>query len=158
MVLSDDILSTVIGVVFGVAASIPTSLLIVAATAGSRRRNIYQDLGAAWQQPNIVIEAPGREIAVFDAEFRELTPSTAFAPTCGRRRMEMTRDRIEAVCAGHKVVAHVRSGGCTRRGRLVMIVTTDSDYDLRNLKDDIRLSLGVPVRVYRDAVICEVTP
>ena len=75
----------------------------------------------------------------------------------GRRRLEMTGDRIEAVCASHKVAAHVW-GGRVRRNRLTIIVTTDPPYDLRKLKDDICLSLGVPVTVFRDAVICEVTP
>lgn len=36
--MSSDAMAVIIGVVFGVAASIPTSLLIVAATRGSRRR------------------------------------------------------------------------------------------------------------------------
>lgn len=79
-----------------------------------------------------------------------------FAPTRDRRRLEMTTDRVEAVCASYKIIAHVW-GGWIRRDRLIMIVaTTPSGYDLRKLQNDIALSLGVPTRVFRDAVICEV--
>lgn len=77
--------------------------------------------------------------------------------TIGRRRLEMTADRIEACCAGHKVtgrVVRIRA----RRNRAVMVVSTSPPYDLRKLKEEFSLSLGVPVTVYRDAVICEVLP
>ena len=76
----------------------------------------------------------------------------------GRRRLEMTGDRIEAVCASHKVPAHVWGGWALRRGKVVFVVSTNPPYDLRKLADDIALSLGVPVRVYRDAVVAEVAP
>lgn len=74
-----------------------------------------------------------------------------------RRRMDLLGDRIEAVCATHKRNARAW-GGFVRRGRLIVIVTCEPEYDLRNLKDDIGLCLGVPVTVFRDAVICERLP
>ena len=77
----------------------------------------------------------------------------------GRRRLEMTGDRIEAVCASHKVSAHVWGGLMRRRGKVVFVVTTSPDpYDMRKLQDEIALSLGVPVRAFRDAVVVQVTP
>ena len=79
------------------------------------------------------------------------------SPTIGRRRLEMTGDRIEAVCASHKVRAHCWGGVVRRRGKVVFVVSTHPAYDLRKLADDIALSLGVPVRVFRDAVVAEVT-
>ena len=79
-------------------------------------------------------------------------------PTIGRRRLDLTGDRIEAVCASHKVPAHCWGGYVRRRGKVLFVVSTQPAYDLRKLADDIALSLGVPVRVYRDAVVVEVTP
>ena len=79
-------------------------------------------------------------------------------PTIGRRRLEMTGDRIEAVCASHKVRAHCWGGLVRRRGKVVFVVSTHPAYDLRKLKEEFALSLGVPVRAFRDAVICEVLP
>ena len=78
------------------------------------------------------------------------------SPTIGRRRLEMLGDRVEAACAGHKVHARVLCGQA-RRDRVTLLVSTSPVYDLRKLQDEIALSLGVPVTVYRDAVICEVT-
>lgn len=62
--MSAEAMSVVIGVVFGVAASIPTSLLIVAATRGRRsEESYYRSLGPdpqpRTQQPNIYIVNPG---------------------------------------------------------------------------------------------------
>lgn len=76
----------------------------------------------------------------------------------GRRRLEMTGDRIEAVCASHKVRAHCWGGVVRRRGKVVFVVSTNPAYDLRKLQDDIALSLGVPVRAFRDAVVVQVLP
>lgn len=74
-----------------------------------------------------------------------------------QRRIEMRADRIEACCAGKKVNAQARV--CRqRRGRLIFLVSTSPTCDLRKLQDEIALSLGVPVTVYRDAVICETLP
>ena len=76
----------------------------------------------------------------------------------GRRRLEMTGSRIEAVCASHKVRAHCWGGLVRRHGKVVFVVSTNPAYDLRKLQDDIALSLGVPVRAFRDAIVLEVIP
>lgn len=60
--MSTDAMAVVIGVVFGVAASIPTSLLIVAATRSPRpREDPYRSVGPDPRppaQPNIYIVNP----------------------------------------------------------------------------------------------------
>lgn len=65
--MSAEAMSVVIGVVFGVAASIPTSLLIVAATRGRRSEDPYRSLGPdpqpRAQQPSIYIVNPGAQPA-----------------------------------------------------------------------------------------------
>lgn len=64
--MSAEAMSVVIGVVFGVAASIPTSLLIVAATRQSRHdpyRSLGPDPQPRSQQPNIYIVNPGAQPA-----------------------------------------------------------------------------------------------
>ena len=76
----------------------------------------------------------------------------------GRLRLGMTGDRIEAFCASHKVDAHCWGGYVLRRGKVVFVVSTHPAYDLRKLQDDIALSLGVPVRAFRDAVVVQVLP
>ena len=78
--------------------------------------------------------------------------------TIGRRRLDLTGERIEAVCASHKVRAHCWGGVVRRRGKVVFVVSTNPAYDLRKLQDDIALSLGVPVRAFRDAVVVQVLP
>jgi hypothetical protein len=67
MPISHDAWSVIIGVVFGVAASIPTSLLIVAAT-GSRRRRGSEAEAAYWQR-----EAMGPPSPPIEAQYREVT-------------------------------------------------------------------------------------
>ncbi len=50
--MSTDAMAVVIGVVFGVAASIPTSLLIVAATRGRRDESRYSSAAARSMGPD----------------------------------------------------------------------------------------------------------
>ena len=78
--------------------------------------------------------------------------------TIGPRRLDMFANRIEAICASHKVRAHCWGGVVRRRGKVVFVVSTRPAYDLRKLQDDIALSLGVPVRAFRDAVVVQVIP
>jgi hypothetical protein len=61
--MNHDVWYIVLGIVFGVAASIPTSLLIVAAAKGSR-----QSEASYWQQQQTRPNPP----AVTDAEWQEL--------------------------------------------------------------------------------------
>mgnify|MGYP003381076123 CR=1 FL=1 len=74
-----------------------------------------------------------------------------------QRRLEMTADRIEAVCASHKVGAKV-VGGMIRPDGVVLLVSTNPPYDLRKLQSEIELSLGTPVTAFRDAIKLERMP
>lgn len=67
MPISHDAWSVIIGVIFGVGASIPTSLLIVAAT-GSRRKSAKEAEAAYWQR-----EALGHPASPIEAQYREVT-------------------------------------------------------------------------------------
>lgn len=69
--ISPDAWAVIIGVVFGVAASIPTSLLIVAAT-GSRRRRGREAEAAYWQR-----EAMGHPAPPIDAQYRAFNDDEA---------------------------------------------------------------------------------
>lgn len=62
-----DALAVIIGVVFGVAASIPTGLLIAAAT-GSRRKSAKEAGAGYWQR-----EAMGHPAPPIEAQYREVT-------------------------------------------------------------------------------------
>ena len=68
-----------------------------------------------------------------------------------QRQLEMTADRIEAVCASRKVGAKV-VGGMIRPDGVVLLVSTNPPYDLRKLQSEIELSLGTPVTAFRDAI------
>lgn len=65
--MADDFLATMIGIVLGLLASIPTALAIAAV---SRPRL------PAWpgDLPDVTTETPGRELAVIDADFRQVVP------------------------------------------------------------------------------------
>ncbi len=68
----------------------------------------------------------------------------------GPRRLDMIADRIEAVCASHKITAHCH-GGIASAHSAVFAVTFDPGHSLRQLmacKDDIQLSLGHPVLIH----------
>lgn len=60
-----DALSVIIGIIFGVAASIPTSLLIVAAT-GSRRESSREAEASYWFR-----EEMGHPAPPIEAQYRE---------------------------------------------------------------------------------------
>lgn len=67
MPISPDAWSVIIGVVFGVGASIPTSLLIVAAT-GSRRKSAKEAEAEYWRRREAMSRPPPIE-----AQYREVT-------------------------------------------------------------------------------------
>lgn len=67
MNISSDTLALIIGIVFGIVASIPTSLVIVAAT-GSRRKSNRELESSYWQR-----EAMGHPVPPIEAQYREVT-------------------------------------------------------------------------------------
>ena len=66
MPISPDAWSVIIGVIFGVGASIPTSLLIVAAT-GSRRKSAKEAEAASMRREAVKNPPP------IEAQYREVT-------------------------------------------------------------------------------------
>ena len=76
--MSTDAMAVVVGVVFGVAASIPTSLLIVAATRGRRDEARYSSAAARSMGPDPRPPAVAPQIYVISPPMQH--PSQAAAP------------------------------------------------------------------------------
>ena len=76
--MSTDAMAVVIGVVFGVAASIPTSLLVVAATRGRRDESRYSSAAARSMGPDPRPPAAAPQIYVVSPPMQH--PSQAPAP------------------------------------------------------------------------------
>lgn len=73
----------------------------------------------------------------------------------GPRRIRMTADRIEALCAEYKLsvtITPIRVG----KRRVTFLARSEQRLDMRTLAEHIELALGVPVTAYRDVVICAV--
>lgn len=73
--------------------------------------------------------------------------------TIGRRRLEMTADRIEAAFAAQKFTARVWAGTVTPHSVLFVATLGDAGARLnwRNMAEEIGLALGCPVRLYQIA-------
>lgn len=72
MPTSSDVWSVIMGIIFGVAASIPTSLLVVAATKQGRRETYRRPTAPAPPEP---IEAEYRFVDAWGADLAEFEPS-----------------------------------------------------------------------------------
>lgn len=69
--------------------------------------------------------------------------------TIGRRRLDMTADRIEAYCAEHKITAQVSPSRAGRHSALFrMTVEGSASAKVLTLAGELGLSLGVPVIVH----------
>lgn len=70
--------------------------------------------------------------------------------TIGRRRLDMTADRIEAYCAEHKITARVWSSRSGRHSGLFCMTLGDGHNPAKvlTLGDELGLSLGRPVIVH----------
>lgn len=71
MPISSDALAVVMGIIFGVAASIPTSLLIVAATKQDRRETYRRPTAPAPPEP---IDAEYRLVDSWGMDLAEFEP------------------------------------------------------------------------------------
>lgn len=72
-----------------------------------------------------------------------------------RRRLEMMRDRIEAVLVSHKINGRCH-GGYFGNHSAVFAVTFEPGTSLRQLmacKDEIELSLGHPVLIHHEPYV-----
>lgn len=70
--------------------------------------------------------------------------------TIGRRRLEMTADRIEACCAGFKITARCWGGKTNGHSALFFLTVAEGNNPVQVLRlgDELGLSLGVPVIVH----------
>jgi hypothetical protein len=100
--MSTDAMSVVIGVAVGVAASVPTSLLLVALLRKERSgydRAIGQDMSreAGWnayppalpQQPNVIVLDPSQFVMSRGPQFQAPLPPAEVASDGGMRRLRV---------------------------------------------------------------------
>lgn len=127
--------ATIVGIMLLVAASIPVGLLLAIA--------IKQQAQVTFTP----VSAPVVSTAL-DVPFVEL-------PAINRRRLEMTADRIEGVCASHKIKASVH-GGTVGRHSAIFVMTFEPGHSFRQLmvlKEEIELSLGKRVLIHHQPYV-----
>ena len=98
--MSTDAMAVVIGVAVGVAASVPTSLLLVALLrkerAGYDRRAQEMPRDAGWnqypvlpQQPNVIVLDPSQFAMGRNPQFQMPLPPAEYASDAGMRRLRV---------------------------------------------------------------------
>lgn len=70
--------------------------------------------------------------------------------TIGRRRLDMTADRIEATLAGHKITAQCWGGRAGRHSAVfhVTVAEHNNPAAVVRLGEELALSLGMPVLLH----------
>ena len=100
--MSTDAMAVVIGVAVGVAASVPTSLLLVALLR-KERATYRPDMGRdqmyppalPQQQPNVIVLDPSQLGAGRNAQYQTPLPPPDFAPDGGMRRLRVVGSEEE---------------------------------------------------------------
>ncbi len=100
--MSTDAMAVVIGVAVGVAASVPTSLLLVALLR-KERATYRPDMGREQmyppalpqQQPNVIVLDPSQFGAGRNAQYQTPLPPPDFAPDGGMRRLRVVGSEEE---------------------------------------------------------------
>jgi hypothetical protein len=100
--MSTDAMAVVIGVAVGVAASVPTSLLLVALLR-KERASYRPDMGREQmyppalpqQQPNVIVLDPSQFGAGRNAQLQTPLPPPDFAPDGGMRRLRVVGSEDE---------------------------------------------------------------
>jgi hypothetical protein len=96
--MSTDAMAVVIGVAVGVAASVPTSLLLIALLRRERqtfRQEPPRDMGygpyppALPQQPNVILLDPSQLQGMRNAQMQTPLPPPEYAPDGGMRRLRV---------------------------------------------------------------------
>ena len=100
--MSTDAMAVVIGVAVGVAASVPTSLLLVALLR-KERATYRPDMGRdgmyppalPQQQPNVIVLDPSQFGAGKNAQYQTPLPPPEFTPDGGMRRLRVVGSEEE---------------------------------------------------------------
>lgn len=95
--MSTDAMAVVIGVAVGVAASVPTSLLLIALLRKERSSfrqeerdfNPYPPQLPAQQQPNFIVLDPSQFAGMNRNQMQTAMPPPEFAPNGGMRRLKV---------------------------------------------------------------------
>ena len=96
--MSTDAMAVVIGVAVGVAASVPTSLLLIALLRRERqsfRQDAARDLPhvpyppALPQQPNVIVLDPAQFAGLRNAQLQTPLPPPEYAPDGGMRKLRV---------------------------------------------------------------------